>query len=136
MDARRRLFAQAVALFLVQGTKTSMATGAEAIYRRVNVAKLGGMSRQGEFFAAPSKLRQAFGQPTDEPWDSESLGAFYFHGPNEKVFAVYHRAYDTPPTQELKKSFWSRASVAEFGIGAQEEASVAEFKAWLLARLT
>lgn len=135
MSAHRRLFAQAVAIFLVQGTTTSVAGGAEAMYRRVSVAKLGGTSRQGELSVAPNKLRQVFGQPTEEPWDSESLGAFYFQGPNEEVFAVYHRAYDTRRTHELKKSFWSRGSVAEFSIGAQEEAGVAEFKAWLLTRL-
>lgn len=105
------------------------------MYRRVAVAKLAGSSNQGEVSIAPRKLILVFGQPTDESWDSESLGAFYFHGPNEQAFSVYHRAYDQPRTDELRRSFWSQATPAEFSVGAKTEAGVAAFKSWLLGEL-
>lgn len=105
------------------------------MYRHVNTAKLEGTSKQGELSAVPSRLVKMFGPPTDESWDSESLGAFYFLSPNDKVFAVYHRAYDTPRTQRLKKSFWSGSTVTQFSIGSLDKSGVDEFKAWLLLQL-
>jgi hypothetical protein len=135
MDFVRRRLTQFSALALLPSALVKSAHGANAMYRRVATAKLAGSSSQGEFSAAPSKLVLVFGQPTDEPWDSESLGAFYFNGPNDQAFAVYHRAYDVPRTDELKRSFWSRATAAEFSVGARSEAGVAAFKNWLLGEL-
>lgn len=105
------------------------------MYRRVGEAKLEGTSKQGELSATPRRLVQVFGQPTDEAWDSESLGAFYFLGPDNKEFAVYHRAYDTRRTQKMMTSFWSETSTAPFSIGALDTSGVVEFKVWLQLQL-
>lgn len=105
------------------------------MYRRVATAKLAGSSNQGEMSVSPSKLVVVFGEPTDEPWDSESFGAFYFNGPNEQAFSVYHRAYDVPRTEEFKRSFWGRATATEFSVGATSEVGVSAFKSWLLGEL-
>jgi len=135
MNAVRRRLAQAAALVFAPSALVQAAAGADAIYRRVAVAKLAGSSNQGAVLIAPTKLIRVFGQPTDESWDSESLGAFYFHGPNEQAFSVYYRAYDLPRTEELKRSFWSRATDAEFSVGAKTQVGVAAFKTWLLGEL-
>ncbi|WP_140637462.1 hypothetical protein [Methylibium rhizosphaerae] len=135
MNLHRRRLAQAAVFFLMQGWLAHLANGSDAVFRRVTIAKVAGTSKQGELLVAPSKLLQVFGQPTAESWDSESLGAFYFQGPNDEVFTVYYRAYDVPNTQRLKKEFWARSAAAAFSIGAKEEANVAEFKGWLLRQL-
>lgn len=105
------------------------------MYRRVNEAKPENASNQGETWAVPKRLVQVFGQPTDEAWDSESLGAFYFLRSDDKQFTVYHRAYDTRRTKKLIQSFWYETSTAPFSIGAIDRSGVAEFEAWLQLQL-
>jgi hypothetical protein len=126
---RRRLIQVAVPLWL-QGSIGQLAAGAEVMFRRVAVAKLAGTSHQSEVSAAPTELVRVFGPPTEEPWDSESLGAFYFQGQSEEVFVVYYRAYDVRRTEQLTRSFWGNATPVAFSIGAKTKARVAEFKAW------
>lgn len=134
MNGRRRQFL----CFMLMAPFVRLAIGAEVIFRRVAVAKLAGTSLQGELSVAPRKLVQVFGTPTEEPWDPESLGAFYFEGLKAGLFTVYRRAYDVDARSiaKLKQSFWAEGTLAEFSIGAREAAGVAEFQAWLAGRLS
>jgi hypothetical protein len=109
----------------------------EPSYRRESKVNLRGVSKESSIAVPPRALVEAFGPPTDESWDSESLGGFYFLSPEQIPFTVYYRAYDQSPAsvRKLRQSFWLESSPAEFSIGALSSSGVPEFKAWLRSRL-
>lgn len=107
------------------------------MYQHVQTARLSGTSNQGELEVAPRRLVEVFGPPTDESWDTESLGAYYFVGPDDLVFAVYCRAYDrsAKSIKELRVSFWRETRESEFSIGAHSAVGVGKFKTWISDQL-
>ena len=96
-----------------------------------------GVGREGLVELSPKSLVRIFGQPSDESWDTESLGGYYFVSPDDRPFTVYYRAYDqsSVAVERLRGSFWKHDSPHEFSIGALGQEGVAEFKAWLLSKL-
>ena len=108
------------------------------MYIKVEAARLGGTSLQAEVSASPSQLVALFGRPAEEKWDSESLGAYYFLGEDELVFAVYHRAHDQSEMELklLRASFWEQDQEVDFSIAAKSEATAISFKNWLKSQLT
>lgn len=106
-------------------------------FRRESKMPAQAIARQGYVELSPSSLVKAFGQPTDESWDSESLGGYYFVSAEGKAFAVYYRAYDlpAPAIKRLRKTFWSETPKYEFSIGAVSKEGVTEFVGWLRSQV-
>jgi hypothetical protein len=113
------------------------ARAAGGSYRRVATANLRDISMQGEISLPPREVVRVFGAPTEEAWDSESLGAIYFEGPKGSLVTLYYRAYDLEPEQfkSLKQRFWKQSTPVELHIGARSEVGIPEFKLWLRAQL-
>jgi hypothetical protein len=89
--------------------------------------------RRGDVTLVPSRLVALFGEPTDESWDSESVGGYYFESLEGWRVAVYYRANDVeePAMSKLKKKFWASKRAFEFGIGAGKSANVPMFRDWI-----
>ena len=87
---------------------------------------------------APSELVRIFGSPTSEDFDRESLGAFYFRGPDEQPFMLYFRAHDLGwwAMRKIRSSFWLDRSPCDFSIGSLREGDVSVFTSWIMERLT
>jgi hypothetical protein len=96
-----------------------------------------GVGREGTVELAPKSLVRAFGPATDESWDSESLGGYYFVTPDDRPFSVYFRAYDQPPSliRTLRRTFWEESASFEFSMGALGAEGVPQFRSWLLAQV-
>ena len=109
----------------------------EPLYRRASTGKLGGTSKEGEALLSPKALVATFGAPTEESWDAESLGAYYFLSQAGRLFTVYCRAYDhsSRSVRELRKSFWVEARTIEFSIGSHGPEGVGQFIEWLTKRV-
>ena len=116
----------------------AMPATSQPSFRREASVNLRNVGRESSALVSPSALVRAFGSPTDEPWDSESLGGYYFVSSEQLPFTVYYRAYDhsSVAIARIKKTFWSQPSTVEFSIGARGQSGVAEFTAWLLSALT
>jgi hypothetical protein len=111
--------------------------GGKAMYQRIDKTPKLHLSKQAEVVATPSGLVKCFGAPTDESWDIESLGGFYFSGPRDETFTVYKRAYDADVStvRELRKSFWLGDEPQEFSVGSMRDYDVPGFSTWLLDQL-
>lgn len=109
----------------------------EPKYKRVSAAKLGGTSKEASIVVSPSALSATFGPATEEPWDSESVGGYYFVSTEQRVFTLYFRAYDRSPEeiQNLRAAFWADSKPVEFSIGSHGKVGVAEFREWLRAQV-
>ena len=92
----------------------------------------------GQLNAVPSALVRVFGSPTAEPFDRESLGAFYFLGPGAQPFMLYFRAHDLGwwSMRKLRSSFWKELSAQDFSIGTVRDGDVGDFKTWVAEQLT
>jgi hypothetical protein len=132
MIHRRRL----LALITGMGASSVLSAGAQPVFKRVERANLGGTAQEGQIEVSPRRLVRAFGPPTAEPWDSESLGAYYFES-ERGLFTVYYRASDlnSSAMQELKASFWLQAAPIVLSVGARGNRGVQEFTSWLFARV-
>jgi hypothetical protein len=77
---------------------------------------------EGDLTAVPSELVRVFGPPTSEPFDRESLGAFYFRGADEQPFMLYFRAHDLGwwSMRKLRSTFWLGREAREFLDAARE----------------
>jgi hypothetical protein len=93
---------------------------------------------EGDLTAVPSELVRVFGPPTSEPFDRESLGAFYFRGADEQPFMLYFRAHDLGwwSMRKLRSTFWLGREAREFRISTLRGSDVSDFKAWVAAKLT
>jgi hypothetical protein len=111
---------------------------ADSLYRREPKLRHRGISNEGTVELAPGALVAVFGQPTDESWDSESVGGFYFVSTDDLPFTVYFRAYDRSAGEiaKLRKTFWSQTSPVEFSIGALGQNGLTHFKQWLQSQVS
>ena len=107
------------------------------MYQRIDKTPPLQLSKQSDIVACPSKLVSKFGPPTEERWDRESLGGFYFMGPTQEVFTVYVRAYDAGwwTMWKLRRTFWSSVGPVEFSLGSMPGYDVAGFQRWLTSEL-
>ena len=106
-------------------------------FRREPRMRHRGIGREASIELSPTSLVKAFGEPTDESWDTESLGGYYFVSPDDRPFTVYYRAYDQPSVaiKRLRQRFWSESTAYEFSIGALAKEGTAEFIAWLQSQV-
>ena len=136
-SAMRRQMLCVSCLGAAQGLFLPLAMGSDSPYQRVDKVPRLPISKQGIVTAAPSSLVRAFGAPTDESWDSESLGGYYFTGPGGEFFSVYFRAYDESAAsiRALRKSFWFDHAVTEFSLGALATSDIRGFHEWIDMRV-
>jgi hypothetical protein len=106
-------------------------------YQRESRMRHRGIGREASAELSPRALVASFGEPSDESWDNESLGGFYFVSSDDRPFTVYFRAYDQSPPKirQLRASFWREESAYEFSIGALSSSGVKEFVTWLHSRV-
>lgn len=131
MKFQRRVFAAFILLLPTKHVMTSER------YRRESRIRHRGIGRESSAYFSPHSLMTAFGEPSDESWDSESFGGFYFVSQDDRPFTVYFRAYDQSASRirQLRADFWQEASLYEFSVGAISSVGVEEFIAWLQSRV-